>query len=116
MYPDSFSQGFHLYGDVCFTVALPKWTKNNENQKFYTKKEINFFNVFKSLQNALNRSESLPDGFEWIRMYPNDLWRPKNPKKSRENDRKSQKNFEKFAKTCLKKSFFVININFVQFQ
>ena len=74
-----------LDGDVRFTVALQKLTKNYEKHFF---SEI--FNFFESLQIASNRSESLPDGSEWIRMDPNDLWQLKNLEKSRERSKNSK--------------------------
>ena len=66
-------------------------------------KNSKIFNFFKSLQNASNRSESLPDGSDLIRMDPNNLWQLKNPENTFENDRTSRKNFEHFAKKLSKK-------------
>ena len=82
-------------------------TKNKNFTRKNTKKH--FF--FKSLQIASNRSESFPDGFEWIRMDPNDLWQFKNLEKSKEDDRKTRKNFENFANKMVDKIVCFVNLH-----
>ena len=102
-----------LDGDVTFNVALRKLSENDEKQKKIDDFFLENFNFFESLQIASNRSESLPDGSEWIRMDPNDLWQLKNLEKSRENDRTTRKNFENFAKKWSKKSFFFVKYKII---
>ena len=90
---------------------LVKMTKNNHFRRIVFFWEI--FNFFESLQIASNRSESLPDGSEWIRMYPNDLWQLKNPEKSGENNQKTRKQFQQFANKSTKQSFLFVNIRLI---
>ena len=102
-----------FYGNVRFTVALPKRTKNNEKQKTYMKKK-QFFSIcsnrFKMLQIAPNRFRMDLNGSEWIQTTSGSQKIPKNLMKTVEKVKKTSKNREKMVE---KLRFFVNFVNFV---
>ena len=91
-----------------FEASIESTNKQNKQRnKKQTNKQTNKQTIipkhFKSLQ---NRSESLPDGFEWIRMDPNDFWQLKNPETTSENGRKTRRNASNKSRTNHRKHCF----------